>query len=42
MAALLGNHILTESDLTEFHKKLLPKLDVNKVITNNRYVQGYF
>ena len=31
MAALLGNHVLTESDLTEFHKKLLPKLDLQKV-----------
>jgi hypothetical protein len=32
MAALLGNHVLTESDLSSFHARLIPKLD-NKVGT---------
>ena len=30
MAALLGNHVLTEADLSTFHARLIPKLD-NKV-----------
>ena len=30
MAALLGNHVLTEADLSSFHVRLIPKLD-NKV-----------
>jgi len=30
MAALLGNHVLTEADLESFHHKLLPKLNEEK------------
>ena len=33
MAALLGNSVLTESDLSAFHKKLLPKQGEEKVYT---------
>jgi hypothetical protein len=35
MAALLGNHVLTESDLSTFHARLIPKLE-NKVSILNR------
>ena len=31
MAALLGNHVLTEKDLREFHCKLVPEMETAKV-----------
>jgi hypothetical protein len=39
MAALLGNHVLTESDLSAFHARLIPKLE-NKVTIPNRLLIG--
>ena len=30
MAALLGNHVLKESDLKEFHKQLVPEMETTK------------
>jgi hypothetical protein len=40
MAALLGNHILSESDLDEFHRKLLPKLDKEKDSRAHDIIRG--
>ncbi len=39
MAALLGNHVLTESDLSAFHARLIPKLE-NKVSSLNWLLIG--
>lgn len=40
MAALLGNHVLTESDLSTFHYKLLPKLDEEKDSRQHAIIRG--